>query len=217
MPYAAPHIHLTWGGTLYGLETWSNGLRISNPDYGNPDLLLGWAQNYLDEAVAAISKWWNAPTLWANNKAFLTWVKMQPVDTNGRYFPGQDTNEKLLAAPGIPGTGGRTPAQVAMVHTLYTSRPRGLASRGRIYIPSGSGVQEDGLLFASDVRAQAQVTAILIKDLAEMDNPGIGTNVQVMSKRGVSATVERVGAGRVLDTQRRRRRNLPEQYEIVTI
>ena len=217
MPYAAPHIHLTWGGTLYGVETWSNGLRISHPDSGAGPLMLGWAQNYLDEAVAAISKWWTSGTLFANNRAFLTWVKMQPVGTDGKYLAGQDTNEQLLAAPGLPGGGGRTAPQLAVVHTLLTSRPRGLASHGRIYVPAGVTGQDDGLLFATDCMNMAKATATLIKDLASMDNPGIGTNVQVMSQRGISATVERVGVGRVIDTQRRRRRNLPEEYQIAPI
>jgi hypothetical protein len=214
MPYAEPHIHLTWGGTLFGVETWSNGLRISHPQPDSPELMLGWAQNYIDEATEAITTWWKTGNLVSNSRAFLTWVKMQPVGTDGRYLAGQDTNERLLTTPGEPGSGSVQPAQLAIVHTLLTSRPRGLGSHGRIYVPCGYDVQNDGLMFPTDCGNMAQVTANLIQALASMDNPGLGTNVQVMSTRGISATVERVGVGRVIDTQRRRRRNLPEEYAI---
>lgn len=214
MPYSEPHVHLTWGGTLFGVETWSNGLRMSHPQSSSAQLMYGWAQQYIEDAAAAITTWWKSGALFANNRAHLTWVKMQPVDINGKYYNGQDTNEILLTSPGDPGGGARQAAQLAIVHTLLTDRPRGLASHGRIYVPCGMAVQDDGLMFPTDCMSMATATATLIESLASMDDPALGTNVQVMSKRGISSTVTRVGVGRVIDTQRRRRRNLPEEYAI---
>ena len=215
MAFTANHIRITWGGRLFDVETWSCGLRMTNGD-SNPALLLGWAQNYLDATRDAIGAWWTYPGLGGNTGAMLDWVKVQPVSAaDGRYFPGHPTVEYSWRDAGTAqaGNGSLSAAQLAIVVSMQTAVRRGRGSHGRIYIPSGHGIAPDGRMPASDVAVVSTATANLIATLNAMDNPGLGTSIAVMSKIGAGTTndVTTVGTGRVIDTQRRRRRSLAEE------
>jgi hypothetical protein len=110
----------------------------------------------------------------------------------------------------------RMPPQSAMVHSLRTDTPGG-SGRGRLYWPclgltlANSG-RIDPTVYPSNVTAM-RVYLTAMRDALATAFPTIGFNLAVRSKTTKTTPhVVRIQGGDVVDTQRRRRDNLPEAY-----
>jgi hypothetical protein len=122
-------------------------------------------------------------------------------------------NGGLSGAPPLP-------AQLSVAATLNTAVNRGLASKGRMYLPapSAASVSDDGGIQPATVELIANKTARLLDDLNNV--PGLDANAalslrsQVMSKvgNGAARNVVSVGVGRRFDVQRRRAETFPETH-----
>jgi hypothetical protein len=116
-----------------------------------------------------------------------------------------------------PGTGTlKMPPQSAIVLSVRTNTPGG-SGRGRLYWPAG------GAVLSSTGRITAPTTATFVADfksyLLGMRSdlatafPTIGFDLAVRSKTThTTPHAVRIQAGNIVDTQRRRRDNLPEAY-----
>lgn len=233
MGYPNQHQYLTVIGDSYGsTERWQFGLRISDGGVSN---------QVTAEAVADdIEAWWRGTTGYVSSTQFLpssthrlTELKCARIGTDGQYPDGQASYSHFYLPP-IAGLGtppaGQTPQSTVAV-TLTTAVPRGLASKGRIFLPPSQRYQPataDGLLSTADATSIRQSIIVLINAINA--NTEVG-NVQVFSrgkgeasynavKKRVEYTYPNTGAvnnvtgvrvGRVVDTQRRRRRSLAEQ------
>lgn len=231
--YPVQHQYLTVIGDCYGAtERWQFGLRLSDGGVDN----LATAQAIQDD----VSRWWNgtAPYSQVPESRYmptlthrLTEIKVARILPNGTY-PLDQASASVFYVPPIVGPGavvnGQS-AQQTMAVTLLTAVPRGLGSKGRVFLPPSSFMipQPDGRLTQAVADQFALSISTLIGEINA--NAQVG-NVQVISRGkgvkrddvpgkrwvydyptpGTANNVTGVRCGRVIDTQRRRRRSLPE-------
>lgn len=203
---------LQFGGPLFNLETWSCGLHFQ----GTIDVVP--AVNLLPPLTAWMDSMSNTPGPW-NREARLGFIKFNAIDpVTGKQAPGAPTNAHFLSpARRSVGTGGGVhPPQLATCVSLRTVLARGRAHAGRMYVPAiGSTDSQTGQMSAGEAGGINTSTADMIKAL-NLLLPG--KKCVIFSKIG-QQTQEVTGCrtGRVIDTQRRRRTNLLEEYGPVDI
>jgi hypothetical protein len=102
------------------------------------------------------------------------------------------------------------PPQIAMVASLENAGARGLAAKGRMYLPGvASTIGSDGKL--ASVSVTPMVTAL--KTFLDAVNAAAPTGEDVI----LASVVNRVRIGSVYDTQRRRRNAMVETYQSATL
>lgn len=197
--------YLSLSGALRGGETWSMGFRMTGMGFDGPQ---AGEEAALAELVTRIQTWWGTQNVMGAG-VWLGTIKYNNINMSGKYtFPytvRHDFPTQLSSASTCT-----HPNQVAMVATLETGQTRGLAHRGRIYLPlPPMPVGTDGKIS----EANATGAAATVKGLLDTINaaPGSG-RVLIGSKVGVGAfrNVTGVSVGRVLDTMRSRRTSLTE-------
>lgn len=227
--YTDEHWYVTAIGDAYGgTERWQFGLRMS----------LGAGQTAVTLALLLsddYQNWWTNTTgagFTAVTTHRLTELKVARVGPDGLYVPGSVSYSHFYLPP-IAGTieppAGQLP-QATIAVTLTTAIPRGLASKGRVYLPPSAlylPVAATGLI---SVVAADQLATSVKTLLNGINAAASGVAVQVMSRGkgvatydaehkrveysypnpGATAAVTGVRVGRVVDTQRRRRRQLGE-------
>lgn len=206
MVYSRPFLRLVAIGSLYThQESFSFSMSLISeavdpeiPDEVPPAL------------VTAFEAWWQSPAM-ISNAAELEVLKLNHIGTNGRYTqPGTVLYEY---PDGIKNTSTfYPPAQIAYAVSLRTAFTRGRAHAGRFYIPLPS-VQPNslGTLADPDVGKIANPTETLLRVI---DNvlPDWGLGIVSNLGAGAQHKVTHARYGRVLDTIRSRRANLPENY-----
>jgi hypothetical protein len=225
MVYQAPHNVLQILGSDVSEaqpEIWSNTIRFSLGDGGalvTDDAALLTALN--DDIAADLTLWWNALASSYSGNTKLTGFKFNAVDINGRYI-GSTTNERVFATP-LTGAGGtsasRLPLHLSLAVTFHTNVERGLAARGRMYLPSMLSARSDnsGRLDGTSAGFFADSTAQLLTNLGNW--PGIdalsdGGTPAILSKvrEGATRRISAVSIGDLWDSQRRRANALDENY-----
>lgn len=215
------HWLLAWGGTLHGTEIWSNSLRMV-PNTGaavsSED-----AEAFLADFQTDVTTFFGTGVF--HNQCKVEWAKFNKIGSDGRYASDSESNTRVFAAA-VPGTGtGGFPPQISCAVTLLTDADRGLASKGRFFL---AGLASDTNAFdlpsgrLSTGRRdliKTSVTAFLdnVNNMPGLDSSMGGFDVHIVSqgnafRNGVARKVTGIKVGRVLDTQRRRRNNLVEDY-----
>lgn len=203
MPYPSVHYLTAFGGLLPGGEGWSTSLR-STPNFAG--------STTVNDVAAAVSAWFVTTTSPVCRAATLTWVKHNAIGLDGKY-QSQTTNLVEYATPVLSGgpSSPQHPNQTALVATLETGLARGLAHRGRMFLPLPRyGLQADGRITAADALAAATSVAGLLSALNGVAGFGdviVASNV----REGAVNSVTAVSVGRVLDTVRSRRTSLGEE------
>jgi hypothetical protein len=215
------HVLLSWGGSLHGVEQHVTGLRLiknAGAAMDEGDLVTFMAD--LEPDLRAYVQ-----NSGLSNGYFINWIKCNFIGPDGKYVNKTSTNRRDITVP-IQGTATTCHApQVACAVTLVTAAQRGLASKGRFF-QAGLGLAQFGIDPASGGIGQleAQNFRDRVKTLinAINNNPGLDSNfggldVSVVSGGGITGAgiarkVTAVKVGRILDTQRRRRASLPENY-----
>jgi len=214
MTYSVDHKLLTVHGDLFtgAAEHFTFGVRIVGGT-------LPPTQAMVDALQIPFQTFWQSQAAAGLNSP-LRYLKLAHIDASGLYPPGHVPLEYVWASTGYfpPGTSAiGLPAQISQVATLTTAFPRGLASKGRIYLPQPqAAVGADGRWTTGIALATANAVKVLINAINAVS--GMGT-VHVMSKIGSGAThpVTGIAVGRVPDTQRRRRRSLVEDRQSVVL
>lgn len=229
MVYPAPFHRLVIMGTLYA-DVFNTTLSIV-PIPGTGTISMGLVTpTLLADVAAVVGAWWpgagaNQPHI--TQAARLTGIKLNLIGPDGRYL-GPETMEHTYPAPIAGGVSTNPPPQLAVVATIRTAEPRGLASKGRMYLPPANGfytpLATDGR--ASDVSALRVATAMttLFDGINDVYNALPVTDaargrVGVASDRlaGQFRVATEVSVGRVVDTMRSRRNKLDEAPEFATI
>jgi hypothetical protein len=167
----------------------------------------------LSGATAAIQAWHTSAGAKIASVCKLSSVKMNIIGVDGKY-ENLVTSEQLVAdvAGGDLGS-PRYPNQVALAISLTTGYSRGPAHRGRFYMPlPNHGMGSDSLVALSERTATVTAATNLLTALN-----AVNANLKVgVYSRKLGAAAHRlvtgIQVGRVLDTQRRRRRSLLENY-----
>lgn len=218
-----PHILVQWGGALgtNSGEIWTNTMRFVT-DGTDVNDLQGLAEAWDTELTNALTTLVAANSGYASH-AHLDWVKANAVDATGHQLAG-NTNAyyaptDFVSAKGIAPSGAY---QLALVVSFTTDVSRGWANSGRVYVPSGAQVGTNidsptGLLTDAYVASVAAAWQTFLNDLN--DNPGpdfADLRAAVVSPRAGDGSafhnITGVRVGKVMDTQRRRRNRLVENY-----
>ena len=203
-----------------GAEEWSTGFWLgeegqdaTDPSQAGADALKTLWQTFFTDALSRIS----------NNYAF-TQCKVAHINTNGTT----DSSKVVYSYPSGSVVGGVStetlPPQCSVVVTLLSDRPRGLASKGRMYLPGiASQPTATGKMsstttgniatrietFFNGVRAHADVP-----DDPILAAKGTGLFPELTAQNDY---IETLRVGDVIDTQRRRRNGLAEVYVSKTL
>jgi hypothetical protein len=228
MPYTEAHHKITvWGDSYAGSEQWSFGFRMQSVDP------VGTAQSRAASLGPIVSAFWSNTT----TPAFLSshrlqGVKVAAIGTDGKYPDGHVPGEVWFAnvpGPKSQATNSYVIPQSSIAVTMTTAAARGLASMGRFFLPPTDVYIEASGLLPTTLR-DALVTKV--KDFLNSVNAmeAGNSNVAIFSRGkgvksynattkkiewdypnpGVTNPVTGVEIGRVVDTQRRRRRSLVE-------
>jgi hypothetical protein len=218
--YVERHKLLTIGGTSYsGTETWQFGLRFSPtaPAVDVPDAV---TQAQVDACVTPVQTWWNTVAQAMPNTHKLAWVKLAPIAPTGLYPPGEIAYINDFTDITGPGSSQPAPPQCALVVTLVAgSILRGKGRYGRIYLPAPAlRTTATGQISTTGRDAVGAAVSTMINSLNAVTDLG---HVTVLTKPGLNngvvtpatfGPVTDIKVGNVLDTQRRRRKGIPETY-----
>lgn len=216
MVYAHKVCRVTFSGKMYsGAEEWSTGhfLGQESDDSEVPEESMAQtiADNFAQVFVAGNMK--------ISNQFTFDTCKLASIGTDGHTI----TSEVVYAAPaGGPWNGAATtnhhPPQCSLVVTLQSDRPRGPASKGRMYLPGYAGTIEAGRVPSAD----RENMSVLLQTYFQtyMDQFWAPGSLILAAKNSgplgiVPAQndyVETIKLGDVIDTQRRRRNGLSEVY-----
>lgn len=204
MPFPRPHLLLSPIGDAYSAtEEWTFTLRVDRSAMPS--------EVEHQAALDAYSAWMTAAGNAVSSYHRLLGLKVAPIGTNGLYPPGEVSKELLLATAvsGLTTGSGVIPQQTCVV-SLLTDLARGRGNRGRIYPPpQAAGVTVTGGIAPSNQQTFADNAAALINSV----QTALGAPVCVGSElANTLRPVTRVEVGRVIDTQRRRRGAISEDY-----
>lgn len=212
-----------------GAEEWSTGFWFGaeNEDAALPDQALA------DGIRNAWKTFVTTNTSYISNQYKSTLVKCSSFGTDGL----SDANDTVYSSFDATAVGGRSetlPPQCALVATLMGNANRGLASKGRMYLPGvviavGNNGQTDPFntnlivgnfkTFINAVNALPSNNVVVNASHGQLVKSA--TTGKMIPKVGgygpVTKAVQRVQIGTVYDTQRRRRNGLTEQYQMQSL
>ncbi|MGV1089627.1 MAG: hypothetical protein ACOYBX_16765, partial [Mycobacterium sp.] len=141
------------------------------------------------------------------------------VDTSGHYITAA---RQVPTASAITGGSTNVAPQLSIEVGLWSGSKFGRANYGKMYLPHTRMLLDPGTPRVSAANASTTATAMaaFITGLNGSAGGWTGTpEVQVMSRvgSGTTKTVTTVRVGRVIDTQRRRRDRLIEDYQSHTV
>lgn len=215
-------VRVTLSGTMLGgAEEWQTGFYVGQQSADATEPTQAW----LDAVRTAWTTFWALDMNGFHSGYTFTQAKAALLGTDGKYDAGLDPVVSFPASPVAGGsTGNPFPPQCALVATLIAGSGKGLAGKGRMYLP---GVKHsiDGGGHIADADAQRMAT-----NLAAFFNtvnstagaPGRVINVSEGTRSIVvpnpkNLLVNGVRVGNVYDTQRRRRNALAETYKSAVV
>ena len=202
MPFPQAVGKLTFSGEHGSNEIWSFGMHVGP---------VTMTEARMDDIELAARNFLSAGSAYVSSACTLTEIKYAYLDVNGRYADDDQPFIREVSPAEIGGGGSDYVPQATMVITLTTDSKRGLAHAGRFYTPPTS-LQAGNSGLISELEQSG--LADNYKGFLDAINAAVETGVIVASSRGAGAIRDVTGikVGRVIDTQRRRRSALPEQY-----
>lgn len=239
MTFPNAHGYVSVIGSAYGgTERWQFGFRIDPAPVGN--------QATADSLAPYIQAWWHGDAPYVGGVDVfgsltthtLDEVKVAQIDVDGKYKLDVPSASHFFV-PTIAGVSAPNAGQLpqgTVVATLTTDVPRGLASKGRMFLPPSANylIGTDGRMTASQadkirdsmLRLIRAINADSLIGNVTVFSQGRGVPTYNADKKRVEYTFPNPGAkhvvtgvrvGRVVDTQRRRRRSLVEAPEAAVL
>ena len=219
MPFPTNSLLISMGGQHYTSESWSCRLRAASTTPVSDAALIAGIVELATVIQGGIAADFHDSSLFTYSASHLDFVKVAPLGPDGLYLPGADADLFSLApGAGVTGSAGQGVPQATTVYTLRTALHRGHASRGRIYWP-GAALEpvpvtgEIALATATGMRdTMASLLNAINAPLAAAFSSSMRLCIGSPLGAGVFRPITAVSVGRVIDTQRRRRRSLSEEY-----
>jgi len=224
MTYEWPVNKVTISGTSFsGAEIWSTGFFLGSETTAAPEVTAP-APNYIADHWETFFEHAQSEVAWSWQT---TEVKVAKLDQAGETI---EDEVEYYTYPS-PIVGGKTsngyPPQISIVATLQSSNVRGLASKGRMFLPGlAPNIGQFGKIDATQLGTIATNFNSFLS--AVNDDTGVPGKVILASFGHITARdlsgkptgwgpgenklVEHVRFGDVFDTQRRRRNALNETY-----
>lgn len=207
---------ITINGTMFGgLEQWSTGFYMGHEGSDAGPV----TESFLSFVNDSWKVHFNLATNDWSNSYDVRSIRGAIINVDGKTDAASIKNF-YLTTPYTGGSGSRIyPPQIALVATLQNTSPRGIGSKGRMYLPGvNATVGADGHIAGTAPQQIAtQLKTFFDKLNGVFDAPGQVINASKGSKAsgftdGVNKAVRSVKVGNVYDTQRRRRNQLVEVY-----
>lgn len=198
-------------------ETWQTGHQISDTNF--VDLP---SQSQANAIADAWRFCFAASTMNLADFAFLTSVEVVAIGPDGKWLKNPDGSYKkrvgVVPAPAVGSANVQLDYPVSTVVSLMTARA-GAHGRGRMYWPV-PGEPPDDTGHVSDASATARATRVA--QAFQEINTALATGTYqgkavVASSAGFLSDINNVRVGNVHDTQRRRRAQLVEKYQIAAV
>jgi hypothetical protein len=210
--------HVTMSGKLFsGSDIWQTGFYVGKAE-GPADAP---TQAYADAVRDAWLTFFNDGAIAISNTVAFDEVKVARLDLLGKYTSDDVVVSHPAVATNGPGAGTPLPPQIALVATLIAGSGKGLAGKGRMFLPGMKfGVDGTGHIGAADAKRVADGLAVFFNTVGAIAGaPGVPINASRGHKLslGVGARnvpINGVRVGNVYDTQRRRRNALTETYQV---
>ncbi len=208
MPYARPHQLLSLSGSHFGVDRWTIGFRLNNVGGTFPATAAA-QQALCDSYASAVSTWMTSNAI-IGNQSKLDLVKLNAIGIDGKYVNGFTIRKDVSPVVSSSSASSHAP-QVSLVATLLTGIDRGLASKGRVFLPSpvfAVGATTGQMTTSLQTDAVARVKALI--DAINAVDSGRVVVVASNTRSGAERSVKFVGVGLVLDTMRTRRSKMAE-------
>lgn len=227
---AGDHVLVSFGGALGtapAADSWQCGVRMYNAtaDFTNQ----AWVDlpSYLTAIKVPLQTWMTSTSGTYGSlraDAHLDFIKVARIHrttnaTSGKaswtYRPAPDNPTVVTGVATTPGTAGVFPWFLSVAFSWTTVTNRGLGHTGRIYPPiafPGSGATAANLPQAA-VNDYVTKAKALLTALTKADTNSVTLSPCVASlKDGSLHQITGVRVGNVIDVQRRRKEQIPEQY-----
>lgn len=213
MPYTSEFVQIVVGGNILSNEAtdeWQIGFKVPiTSGFNNLDPNM---TAVVQDCYQDVIQWWIGVRGFYSPQTTFSRVKANICRVDGKY----KNQAKTFRVDEVPTPGSASsrplPAEVAFAVTLLTDSARGLANKGRVYLPApaSSALDPNGRVAMPEFGNIVTGTlASLITNLGNLPgvDQGVGYgDVSVMSKVRLGATnkVTGVRSDNVWDTQRRR-------------
>lgn len=160
-------------------------------------------------------------------------TKVALINTNGTTDTGQISYHSLSPVVSGGSPDNPMPPQISLALTMTSQLQRGLASKGRMYLPGYAHTVEAATGRIPTARAQEVANGmklffdtinddVLLPGVVVLASKGhktaaLDTNNQPVYVDGITTTVTGCRVGNVFDTQRRRRNDLTETYSTAVL
>lgn len=221
MVFAHKVNRVTLSGTMFGgAEQWSTGFYLGQE---GSDATPG-STLMCDAILNAWRTFFTSATSYVSQQYATTQCKVALMNSDGhtdlsKVFYGYPAT----ALVGQQGTNTHPP-QCTLVATLQSDRPRGLASKGRMYLPGisaalgGNGkistANRDSIALNLKTFFDTIHASFDVQDQLILASKGNGPLPAVTAQNDYVQTIK---VGDVIDTQRRRRNGLVESYQLQTL
>lgn len=205
-------------GTAFGgAEEWTTGFYVGHEDAdaGVP------VQADADYIKARWQTLFTAGNMKIANTHLTTHIKISEINPDGSTVLANTVFANYSSPIAGAETSSKCIPQVALVVTLKSSIPRGLGSKGRMYLPGVTApIGADGHILSADM---SNIPGLL-KTFYDGVNTDLGSRGKVIlaskgstAGAGFNKNVTSIRVGNVYDTQRRRRNSLTETYTSQTL
>jgi hypothetical protein len=217
-----PHALVVIGGSLTdgtttAVDQWQCTMRVSRGGDTSVDHTIPAPDQYIAAVKPGIATWWahaQGTQQAISSTARLEWIKCNNIDAAGHY---QAANTSYISnfSPQVSGsTGSACPTFVTVAISWTTASQRGPASHGRVYLPfslpnsGGSPTITAGAQNAFLAAGKAFLSLFRSTDATNGDVwPVVASRVN-----GKISVITGVRVGNVMDTQVRRKHQVPETY-----
>lgn len=220
------HYLLSFGGPLRTQEIWNMNIRFRSSNVITAD-----EQQAECVRIKPFIQAWGAhvQSCWSAS-AFLSYVKFNRIAPDGTYHDTGNTHRLDFAATAMGTTVAVVPNQIALVVSWMTGVSRGIASKGRVFMPVPfMGALTTAGRIVAGTPLQAAIQAANFLNSVNYVNTSVFTPYDleacVVSRgpkmgttwgEGAYQRITGVRIGDVPDTQRRRRNAMPEVYAVST-
>lgn len=206
-----PHVLVEFGGSpvSYPGEIWActlRGIMVT----GGPDPTDFAADDYLEAVQSVLLTWWLDAANHTSANFYLKWIKANAIGADGKYInPVTHVYDYASPEPGSTAESNFA-GFCTYAYTWETGIARGLAHRGRMYLPNAYPLV-GGFETSASTTAIAQSGSLL---LSALDNQASGVSTQELVfgiySRKSAAHHDIIGcsADSVVDVQRRRKNRI---------
>lgn len=156
MPVYTPHTLVAFGGSINGLtgkDSWQVGIRGGS--FNNPSQSFGNSDAFIAALYPDLSTWFTTLATAIAKDVTLDWLKINDIGADGKYKELTTHRHDYAPVVNSPATAYAAPAYMSLAYTWETGLKRGLAHRGRVFVPNGAMGVSKGSECSSTSASQA--------------------------------------------------------------